>query len=33
VRNLASMREKIRELEKTIKSLSQTQDQNQNDNE
>jgi UDP-3-O-[3-hydroxymyristoyl] glucosamine N-acyltransferase len=33
VRNLASMREKIRELEKTVKSLSQTQDQNQNDNE
>ena len=33
VRNLASMREKIRELEKTIKSLSQTQEHNQNDNE
>ncbi|HYD81406.1 MAG TPA: UDP-3-O-(3-hydroxymyristoyl)glucosamine N-acyltransferase [Paucimonas sp.] len=32
VRNLATMREKIRELEKTVKSLSQSQDQNQNEN-
>jgi UDP-3-O-[3-hydroxymyristoyl] glucosamine N-acyltransferase len=33
VRNLSSMREKIRELEKIVKSFSQTQAHNQNDNE